>query len=99
MNPVINWRVERPEQAEQIAVGDRVLSYDFEHRDDCYVEGTVEVIEELWGCQRYGIRCTYSVHSGDRQVVDPEQSVIHPPVNGTQMSTGGFANFVRKLAI
>lgn len=83
-----------------IAVGDWVRSYDFEWRDDCCVLGRVEKIGEVWeGCERYTIRVFQSVTDGQggQRSVDHGASIVHPPVNGTPHSFGGFCNGVRKV--
>jgi hypothetical protein len=95
MNGIPNWRAPTFEEVEDIPVGSRVRSYDFEFRDDCYVEGFVEAIEERWGCLRFTIRCDISASEGKRRRVDPTKSVVYPPANGVMHATGGFCNSVR----
>jgi hypothetical protein len=81
-----------------ISVGDRVRSYDFAHRFDCFVEGTVEQIDEVAG--RYAIRV-------EREVFDSEPMtdgrlvgrLVYPPLNGLpQLFADGPTNFVHLIA-
>lgn len=100
MQPVPNFRVENLMDCEAICIGDIVKSYDFEHRDDCFVIGQVTNYGTVMeGCERYEIVPFQRWAAGD--LVDlptePEQRVFYPPINGTRHSFGGFTNFVQKL--
>lgn len=96
MKPVENFRAESAEECVKVEVGDYVVSFDWEHRDDCYAEGVVEAIENPWGdCDRYKIRAHYSTVAGDKREVCREQSTVYPPANGVRHSFGGFCNGVR----
>lgn len=75
-----------------IAVGDRVISYDFpDHyrfnmtdRGECYIEGTVHAIEpraEAGGCDCYVVFADRRVWDGKEEVISP--AYVYPPVNGT----------------
>jgi hypothetical protein len=96
--PLPNWRAATFDECEDIRVGDYVRSYDFEHRDDCYVEGFVEEVADRWGCLRYTLRCRYSVSQGKRREVDATKSVVYPPTNGTRIAgSDSYCNGVRKV--
>jgi hypothetical protein len=77
-----------------IKVGDRVCSYDFDGRDDCYVEGTVVGFAKVEGCSRYRIRASLRVIEG---VAVPFDEEVLPPVNGTPRLLGGVCNGVRRI--
>lgn len=100
MNPVSDFRTSRREDCDtSIAVGDHVRSYDFEHDDQCYVEGRVDKIVPIEGCDRYHIDPTKRVFDGeeyDRETF-PEAGYF-PPVNGVRVAgTFRFTNGVKKL--
>lgn len=101
MAKVPNFAVTKPEDAEQIAVGDRVRSYDFESSDENYADGIVEhdgdIIE---GCARYRIKVENRVIDGIAAKSNDAFQLqdVFPPVNGTRRSFGGYTNGVRKLA-
>lgn len=81
-----------------IRAGDKVRSYDFPGRVDCYVEGTVEGFVERDGCQRYVIAVDRRVLEGRNVSLahrDPYQ--VFPPVNGTGTTFGGTCRGVVKL--
>jgi len=89
---------------EEIRVGDFVRSYDFEGREDCYAEGTVEEVGvELEGCPRYKIRVTKRIFGGkplpdeDWKSDGPNGDFVYPPVNGTQSIFGGVTTFVKQV--
>jgi hypothetical protein len=66
-----------------IKVGDRVRSYDFPHRDDCFIEGHVTHIKEWEGCERYYIRVELVCWDGKIVPNDPMLGhTVRPPVNG-----------------
>lgn len=82
----------------QIKVGDKVRSFDFECRDltgprACYAEGVVaRITPPIEGCARYQIAVSRVVFRGEESV--PEGEYIYPPVNGTtnwmnDMTTNG----------
>ncbi len=90
-----------------IQVGDRVRSFDFAKSFDdgaqfgrdlegeraCYVEGIVQDILEVEGCQRYRILVDRDVFGGkeeDRRL----GRWVSPPINGTLKSFGGVTDFV-----
>jgi len=93
-NPVPNFRLQDPELAEKIEVGDLVRSYDFEFSDDCYLEGTVIGLIDFEGCPRYRIAAVFKVWEGEQKMIERE---IIPPVNGTPRMMGGYCNGVRKV--
>lgn len=96
--PVKDFRVNSPDQAETILIGDEVRSYDFADTDDCYVIGVVERIVFEQGCKRYFIRCHISCISGEERAVNRGESVVKPPVNGTKIAgSDKYTNGVRKL--
>lgn len=97
MTPLPNWRAATFEECEDIPIGARVRSYDFEHRDDCYAEGFVEAIGPWMGCMRFTIRCDINCVEGKRRPVDATKSVVYPPANGVRNAMGGYCNGVRKV--
>jgi hypothetical protein len=92
------FRVSDPTLAEEIAVGDKVRSYDFEAHDDCYVEGVVRHTDRwLEGCPRYEIDVTRQMSGGEFVHPDTQPEQIFPPRNGTPNWLGGYTNGVRKV--
>lgn len=82
---------------EEIKPGDRVRSYDFEFRRDCYVEGVVvEITEPIEGCPRYKIRVERLIWDGEVQPLVGTTYAV-PPVNGTPTLLGRVTNGVEKL--
>lgn len=80
-----------------IACGDRVRSYDFAGNRECYAEGVVEdIIAEMEGCARYKLRVERRVFDGKE--VQQHEDFVFPPVNGTPTWSGGFTNYVQRLA-
>lgn len=82
--------------SEEIRVGDRVRSFDFEAHRDCYVEGTVTGFAYMEGCERYQIMAEQIVWAGQAEPA-PKGYCVYPPVNGTPMLLGGECRFVVKL--
>lgn len=99
-------------EVQKIEIGDKVQSFDFEHREDCFVEGTV--VAELttgeqwpvkgagWGVVVFRAPCpVYVIQAtgrtfGGEKIDAPEY--VFPPVNGTpQLLNEGPTNFVRKI--
>lgn len=79
-----------------IALGERVRSYDFAGNFDCYAEGVVEsTTERMEGCERYSIRVDRRVFGG--KVVDAEATHVFPPLNGTPTMMGKVTNFVVRI--
>ncbi len=66
----------------EIAVGSLVRSFDFEERSDCFVDGWLEGVREIEGCDRYRIRVVQRVVDGVVMAVTGEE-LVYPPVNGT----------------
>jgi len=64
-----------------VEIGDKVVSYDFQHSDECYCEGTVFGISDFQGCPRYEIQVEKQVWLGKEVKINSE--MIYPPVNGT----------------
>lgn len=98
--PVPNFRCSSREECDtSITVGDRVRTYDFEHTDDCYVEGVVEKIVPVEGCDRYHVTPTKRVWGGlDYPEAQFSKAGYFPPINGTRVAgTLEFTNGVRKL--
>lgn len=86
---------------ERIEVGDRVRSMDFEHVDDCFVEGVVlRIRRQIHGCDRYEILVARQVIQG-AEVVGHRSLVgekVYPPINGVRNSmTGNPTNFVHRI--
>ncbi len=80
-----------------IKIGDKVRSYDFEGRKDCYVEGVVCAIEPLEGCDRYVITTVNRVFAGEPVYRSGE--LVYTPVNGTRFAgSDRVTNFVEKIA-
>jgi hypothetical protein len=83
-----------------ITIGDKVKSFDFNHTDDCYVEGVVVGFKEMDGCERYIISMTKKVWHGkdttDSYIEKTGNEKFFPPVNGTP-SWGGETNCVSKI--
>ena len=81
-----------------IALGDRVRSYDFLWRRDCYVEGVVETVIQR-GCQRYRIKIARRVWGGNAVDWTPEFPDGHceAPVNGLPSWLGGVTSGVVRL--
>lgn len=66
-----------------VKVGDRVRSFDFSHRRDCFVVGTVAGIDDAdWDCPRYRVVAEYRVVQGEKDF-GCEGTEFFPPVNGT----------------
>lgn len=91
---------------DEINVGDSVRSFDFDSHDltgdrACYVEGVVEAIVKMEGCDRYAIRMTRRVFAGVEQAAQwwprREDGMFYPPVNGTKKLFGGVTNGVEKI--
>jgi hypothetical protein len=80
-----------------IQAGDKVRSYDFEGRRDCYVEGVVSGFEEVEGCNRYVLRAERRVIEG-REVAS-EADTFYPPVNGTPRLFGGVCDGVELIEV
>ena len=94
---VADFRVDRPDLAEKIAVGDLVRSYDFERHPDCWVEGeVVEITAPIEGCPRYRIAVATRAMEGRRRKGRRGEQVL-PPVNGAATLSGGYTNGVRKV--
>jgi hypothetical protein len=97
----------------EIAVGDRVRSFDFawpgedwgrdlEGERASYVEGVViEIGVEIEGCPRYKIEVDRDVFGGEeRDYANFRGRVgqfVYPPVNGTPSTMGGETNCVEKI--
>jgi hypothetical protein len=85
-----------------ICVGDLVRSYDFNSRRDiegteaCYIEGVVQEIVHVSGCERYKIRCTRRIIAGVADSTDINRAYF-PPVNGMPTAFGGLTSFVEKI--
>ena len=81
-----------------VKIGDTVRSYDFEERLEsmrqCYVEGVVDSITDLEGCDRYKIRTIKRVFGGE---IVPHDEFYYPPVNGTPTWLGGVCNNVEAV--
>jgi hypothetical protein len=78
----------------EIKVGSKVRSFDFPDRDRkltganaCYVEGEVEQIVHMDGCDRYKILVTKRViggfDDGLRSELRDIPTHVYPPINGT----------------
>lgn len=84
---------------ENVKVGDKVRSYDFEVGDDCYIEGIVEAIGRFddfgSSCFRYKIRVEKTVWEGKE--IRNRLTHIYPPVNGTPKFYGGVTHRVVKI--
>lgn len=82
-----------------IQVGDKVRSYDFPGRKDCYYEGVVEkigVFPEFPGSfSRYKILVHREVWDGKE--VDFDDPYVFAPVNGTQSTLGEVINGVERI--
>lgn len=90
---------------EDIKVGDRVMSFDFDSRDlegerACYQIGTVVAFVEMFDgfsvLERYQIEVTEVVFSGEHKTLD-ETRTIFPPINGTPKAFGGECDGVELL--
>ena len=85
-----------------IRVGDLVRSFDFGHMRDqtgdnaCYVEGVVQEIVNVSGCDRYKILCTRRIITGTLNEQDVGKEYF-PPINGTPTVFGGLTSFVEKI--
>ena len=80
----------------EVKVGDEVRSFDYHHRDDCYVEGTVMKIEPAFSdVDRYWIKVKRVVWLG--KMVGARLDMATPPVNGTALSRGRVAHFVHLI--
>lgn len=80
----------------EIHIGDRVRSYDFGRDRECFIEGVVEGIQRLEGCDRYKIRVQRKVWAG-AEVEDPYDGHVFPPVNGTRKLFGGVCDLVERI--
>lgn len=83
-----------------IAVGSEVRSYDFESRDDCYIEGEVlEIGKTPLGHHGYAILVKKQICAG-RDISTEERNligeVVYPPLNGSQ-GVFGLTRLVRKI--
>ena len=90
--------------SDEIKVGDRVRSYDFEDRKDCYVEGTVVYIGREFNqgehtvafeCDRYVIKVERCV--SNNKVIQYYGAFAFPPVNGTLTTRGRITNHVERV--
>ena len=81
-----------------IGIGDRVRSYDFESREDCYMEGIVYGYQHIEGCRRYAIQVERRVVANEERLAGVGET-IYPPVNGTPttMSLSPVTNGVVKV--
>lgn len=82
----------------KICEGDRVRSYDFQGREDCYVEGTVVRIGQWTECPcsqgHYEIEVDKRVWIGKEDpAVREEDSKVYPPVGGSR----GNNDMVKKI--
>jgi hypothetical protein len=82
-----------------VSVGDRVRSYDWSSRDDCYMEGPVENIVFHEGYERYQIAVEARVWHGVNEKIHNARSHVYPPVNGTPTIFGEHTFFVEKLHV
>jgi hypothetical protein len=81
-----------------IAVGERVRSYDFSGVRTCYAEGVVEgITEPMEGCPRYMLRVEQYIWDG--QSVPFEDPYVYPPVNGTPSTFGGVTASVERIPV
>ena len=86
------------ELIEQIQVGDKVRSYDFDYNTDCYVEGDVLQVGVMYeGCPRYEIFVTRQVVCGKEKPNLLKGHRVYPPINGTRRVLGGICNGVKTL--
>ena len=86
---------------DDIKVGDRVRSLDFEIYDNYYVEGIVRKIGDvIEGCPRYTIEVDKQVANGNELPIEAPW-IVTPPVNGTptlfSLTGSKTTNFVRKI--
>ncbi len=84
-----------------ICVGDTVRSYDFPDVTDCYVEGEVERIgphPTEPDCDRYHVRVTKEVFSGENVTSVLVGELVFPPLNGTRTWLGSTCNGVEKVS-
>ena len=80
-----------------IAIGDKVRSFDFDGRFDCYADGTVVGYAIAEGCHRYKIKPSERVFKG-REVELQDDEYIYPPVNGLINAFGDTkTRFVHKF--
>lgn len=100
LTKIPNFRCATREECDtSIQIGDTVRSYDFEYKDDCFVEGPVTKIFPVEGCDRYNIETTRRVWGGIEYPLASSPPVFLPPVNGTRVAgSGEFTNGVRKLS-
>lgn len=77
--------------------GDRVRSYDFTHRDDCYVEGLVSHLEGDEGYTRVVIVVDRIVWQGTGSPIIGGRTVTAPQ-NGTPTNLGGKTNGIEILS-
>ena len=89
---------------DRIEMGDKVRSYDFPGRRDCYVEGRVEAITNKFpgggdaGCLRYRILVEKVVIEGGVREKDfLIGDYVFPPVNGTPNMFGQPSVGVEKV--
>jgi len=89
-------------QPREIAVGDRVRSFDFPanthglyFRPDCYIVGVVRSVDFLGdsGLLRYSIKVEQRIIAGEP--TDITSSHVYPPINGTPTITGRTDGVVR----
>lgn len=83
-----------------ITVGSYVRSYDFEGRDDCFIEGKViEIGRTPMGHDGYAILVEKQVFAG-KDITSSARNlvgeIVYPPLNGLQ-GLFGPTKFVRKL--
>lgn len=79
----------------ELKVGDKVRSYDFDGRKDCYVDGTLTEVQNDGECDRYAIKVEAKVWCGVLESDFPE--FVYPPVNGLPNWLGGVTAFVEPL--
>jgi hypothetical protein len=84
---------------DEVLVGDKVRSFDFERNRDCYVEGVVTAVNVDVGdhCPRYTIRVERQVWDG-KEIFPNDLPVVHPPMNGVRKMGGDVCRFVEKVS-
>lgn len=76
-------------------IGDRVRSFDFPNRRDCYIEGTLLDIAEVGGYKQYEIEVNKQYIEGKE--VSFQYDRMYVPANGTRNQFGEEINQVEVI--
>ena len=83
-------------RVENIEIGDRVRSHDFDRERKCFIEGIVVGYQKIDGCPRYKILVDRKVWAGE-EVKEPLACYVYPPINGSHKLFGGVCDGVEAI--